>query len=363
MRELLGVVAEDVLDDLVGAIRTQSSESALKLIHRLIAEGQNLQHFCREAIRHFRNLLMARVCGADSDLVSAPPDERERLGQQAAEFSEEDLTRFFQILLWTDDDLRHKPDPRLHLELGLLKMVTAQRLAPLEEVIAELRGEAGSRPALPPPPGRAGINSASPSTGGSGVPASPSPQKLAAPAASAPTSAPVAFVSPAPAAAGAATARAPVVTAPPTSSFTPVPSSPPRIVGRAAEESSGQGLPAAQLDAIRAALQGQRFLLSMVEQASRWEIDAGEVRLFFPMENRALAEMLQARDPMEKLRTVLTQVIGQPLRVCVKMETLRPAVGGGIAEVKARLEEDPIVRAMLKRFGGQISGIKRRGEE
>jgi hypothetical protein len=45
------------------------------------------------------------------------------------------------------------------------------------------------------------------------------------------------------------------------------------------------------------------------------------------------------------------------------METLRPAVGGGIAEVKARLEEDPIVRAMLKRFGGQISGIKRRGEE
>ncbi|MGA8101334.1 MAG: DNA polymerase III subunit gamma/tau [Candidatus Acidiferrales bacterium] len=327
VRELLGVVAEDVLDDLVAAIGAQSSENALKLVHRLIAEGQNLQHFCREAIRHFRNLLMARVCGADSDLVSAPPDERERLGQQAAEFSEEDLTRFFQILLWTDDDLRHKPDPRLHLELGLLKMVTAQRLAPLEEVIAELRGEAGSRPALPPPPARTGVKPAAAAPGSSSVAA---PQQNFA--------------------------------APPSSS-TPLPASPPRIVGRAAEESSGQGLPAAQLDAIHAALQGQRFLLSMVEQASRWEIDAGEVRLFFPMENRALAEMLQARDPMEKLRTVLTQVIGQPLRVCVKMETLRPAVGGGIAEVKARLEEDPIVRAMLKRFGGQISGIKRRGED
>jgi DNA polymerase III subunit gamma/tau len=369
VRELLGVVAEDVLDDLVGAIRAQSSESALKLVHRLIAEGQNLQHFCREAIRHFRNLLMARVCGADSDLVSAPPDERERLGEQAAEFSEEDLTRFFQILLWTDDDLRHKPDPRLHLELGLLKMVTAQRLAPLEEVIAELRGEAGSRPALPPPPGRIGIKPATATPGASGVPAPA--QNLAGPATSAPPAAPAAlaspppatFSSPAPAATGVATARAPVVIAAPTLSSAPIPSSPPRIVGRAAEESTGQGLPAAQLDAIRAALQGQKFLLSMVEQASRWEIDAGEVRLFFPMENRALAEMLQARDPMEKLRTVVTQVIGQPLRVCVKMETLRPAVGGGIAEVKARLEEDPIVRAMLERFGGQISGIKRRGEE
>ncbi len=361
VRELLGVVAEDVLDDLVAAIRAQSSESALKLVHRLIAEGQNLQHFCREAIRHFRNLLMARVCGADSDLVSAPPDERERLGQQAAEFSEEDLTRFFQILLWTDDDLRHKPDPRLHLELGLLKMVTAQRLAPLEEVIAELRGEAASRPALPPPPARAAMKPASVATASSS--ASPSPQNFAASTVSVVPPSASAYASPAPAATGAAPARTAVVATMPSSSSTPVPSSPPRIVGRSAEESSGQSLPAAQLDAIRAALQGQRFLLSMVEQASRWEIDAGEVRLFFPMENRALAEMLQARDPMEKLRTVLTQVIGQPLRVCVKMETLRPAVGGGIAEVKARLEEDPIVRAMLKRFGGQISGIKRRGEE
>src|SRR5271163_686803 len=146
VRELLGVVAESVLDDLVAAISSQSAERALTLVHRLISDGQNLQHFCRESIRHFRNLLVARVCGAESDLVAAPADERPRLAEQAANFSEEDLTRFFQILLATDDDLRRKPDPRLHLELGLLKLVNAQRLAPLEEVLAELRGEARESP-------------------------------------------------------------------------------------------------------------------------------------------------------------------------------------------------------------------------
>ena len=158
VRELLGVVAESVLDELVEAIAAQSAERALGLVHRLIADGQNLQHFCREAIRHFRNLLVTRVCGADSDLVAAPPSERPRLADQAARFSEEDLTRFFNLLLATDDDLRRKPDPRLHLELGLLKLVNAQRLAPLEEVLAELRGEIrdparASKPA-PLPPGR-----------------------------------------------------------------------------------------------------------------------------------------------------------------------------------------------------------------
>ena len=141
VRELLGVVAESVLDSLVDAISEQSAEMALSLVHRLIGDGQNLQHFCREAIRHFRNLLVARVCGADSELVAAPEDERPRLAEQAARFSEEDLTRFFNTLLATDADLRRAPDPRLHLELGLLKLINARRLAPIEEVLAGLRGE------------------------------------------------------------------------------------------------------------------------------------------------------------------------------------------------------------------------------
>jgi len=42
-------------------------ERALGLVHTFQKEGRNLQHFCREAIRHMRNLLIARTCGADSD--------------------------------------------------------------------------------------------------------------------------------------------------------------------------------------------------------------------------------------------------------------------------------------------------------
>jgi hypothetical protein len=116
------------------------------------------------------------------------------------------------------------------------------------------------------------------------------------------------------------------------------------------------------VDAVKSALQAQRFLWSMVEHASRWELDASELRLFFPSESRALAEMLQARDPMERLRTVLNEVTGQPLRVCVKIESGRVGTAHN-AELRARFEEDPIVRAMLEKFGGRISNVKRPGEE
>ncbi len=142
VRELLGVVPDDALDELVGAISEGSADRALGLVHTFQKEGRNLQHFCREAIRHMRNLLIARTCGADSDLIAATPDQRPALAKAAALFSEEDLTRFFQILLQTDDDLRRKPDPRVHLEMGLLRLINASRLAPLEELLAELKSGA-----------------------------------------------------------------------------------------------------------------------------------------------------------------------------------------------------------------------------
>src|SRR5229473_1910498 len=142
VRDLLGVVPDDVLEELIRAIAEGSADRALGLVHTLQKEGRNLQHFCRETIRHMRNLLIARTCGAESDLIAATPDQRPALAKAAALFGEEDLTRFFQILLQTDDDLRRKPDPRVHLEMGLLRLINASRLAPLEELLAELKGGA-----------------------------------------------------------------------------------------------------------------------------------------------------------------------------------------------------------------------------
>jgi DNA polymerase-3 subunit gamma/tau len=306
-REILGVVREEVLDELMEAIRTQSAERVLALIHALLAEGQNLQAFCREAIRHIRNLLVARVCGADSALIAAPTDERPRLKTQSQQFSEEDLTRYFEILLETEYAVRKQPDPRLHLELGLLRLVNAARLAPLEELLAELGGESLAAPRANPRP-------------------------VSAPASSA----------------GKATAL-------------PAPS----MVARAAGEISG--LEAAQVDAIKAAISSQfRFLSSLIEPVTRWVVEGGEMQLFFSPKDRTLADMLQAREPMEKLRGVVQAVTGQSLRVCVRLDSAASAVSATRrtpGSLRQQVEQDPVVREMLRRFGGHIRDVKDRGEE
>jgi hypothetical protein len=109
----------------------------------------------------------------------------------------------------------------------------------------------------------------------------------------------------------------------------------------------------------------EKFLGELVGNATRWEMSGGELRLFFSTENRALAEMLQARDTMERLRNIASRILGHTVRVCVKLEAVPSGAAptNGTRELRAQFEQDPIVRAMLERFGGQISDVKRRGEE
>jgi DNA polymerase-3 subunit gamma/tau len=357
VRELLGIVPAEVLDELVAAIENGSTERALGLVHRLLTEGQNLQQFCREAISHFRNVLVARVCGADSDLIAAPAEERPRLARAASAFSEEDLTRFFQILLLTEEDLRRKPDPRLHLEMGLLRLVNAARLAPLEEVLAELTGNAPARASAPKLNADSGAIALAVPPKSAVSPSLPAPPNLSASVAASAIS--------------AAPAARPAVPNAPVEAKTAMASAVAPALERATDASSPaliSGFEPAQVDAIKAETFAQaQFLGELVESAVRWELDSGEVRLYFPTERRALADLLQSRDRIEKLRTIASRVLGQQLRVCVKLEAspvLASKVRAGESgrELRARFEQDPIVRAMLERFGGRISEVKRRDE-
>jgi hypothetical protein len=285
------------------------------------------------------------------------------LKKASESFSEEDLTRFFQILLHTDEDLRRKPDARLHLEMGLLRMVNAARLAPLEEILADLEGgtpvadppaRSSSASVQTPPVARPSAAAAFATATSHGAGTAAAPAKLqAAPAPRSENAAPAAIV------------REESNPVPMRMEVSPAPAAAPSVIARSA--AAGDGLVEAQVDSIKNAIVAQeKFLGELVGHASRWELSGGEVRLFFPTESRALAEMLQARDPMERLRNVASRILGQTVRVCVKLEAVpvgRGATSSGTRELRAKFEQDPIVRAMLERFGGQISDVKRRGEE
>jgi DNA polymerase-3 subunit gamma/tau len=179
VRNLLGLYSLDTLGEVARALEAGDSKRMLEIVQELERNGHNLQHFCRELARYFRNLLVAKVAGAGSRLIAASDAEQERLQATAATFSEPDLTRFLQITLDLYREMQASLQPRLHLEMGLLRLVYAGRLAPIEEVIAGLgsapapatpapRASGGPPPAppRPPPPARAAeLNAPAPAVG------------------------------------------------------------------------------------------------------------------------------------------------------------------------------------------------------
>ncbi len=154
------------------AVAEGSSETVLRLVDKLISDGQNPTHFARQMVQFLRNAVVAKVAGGDSSLLQISSDERNRVVRTAELFSEEDLARHLQIMLRTHAELGYRQEQRFHLELGLLKMAHAQRLLPIEQLLSEAGAPAPARPAGRPsmvpdlkksePPPTARSNSVSP---------------------------------------------------------------------------------------------------------------------------------------------------------------------------------------------------------
>jgi len=147
VRALLGVFSLESLEQVSQALAGGDSRRMLEVVDELERNGLNLQHFSRELSRYFRNLLVLRISGAAPRLVAASAEQREKMAAIAARFSEEDLTRYLQLSLDLFKDLQFSLQPRFHLEIGLLRLVQAGRLLPIEEALA--RVSTGAPPTAP----------------------------------------------------------------------------------------------------------------------------------------------------------------------------------------------------------------------
>jgi DNA polymerase III subunit gamma/tau len=149
IRELMGTVPDAVFERILEAIGEGQSAAVMEELNRLLNAGNSPSQMARQLVRYLRNSLMAKLGGDKTELLQISGDERARAARTAALFSEEDLTRFLQVMLRTFDELNYRQEPRLHLELGLMKLVHLQRLLPLEEILSGLPSAArpaGSRP-------------------------------------------------------------------------------------------------------------------------------------------------------------------------------------------------------------------------
>jgi DNA polymerase III subunit gamma/tau len=152
--QLLGAVEEEALFRICDLVIDQDTAGALTFVEELAAQGQDLGRLVLDLLEHLRALMLVQHMHEVPESLPLTEETRERLRAQANQLGEPTVLRLVDLLAVAVEDLRQGGDPRLPLELALVKVTrpgsdlsresTAYRLEQLE------RHSAGRGVASPP---------------------------------------------------------------------------------------------------------------------------------------------------------------------------------------------------------------------
>ena len=314
----LGLADRKVLYAVCDAIVVRNPARALEMLNDLHLYGYDMRRFARELLEHFRNLSVVRLVPAGDLLPDIPDEERTEISRQAQQMSTEDLDRCFRLLLATEIEVARAPFPKLVMEMALIKLATLTPVIAVEEVLDRL-DELQRR-----------LGGAASSMAGT-------------------TSAPPAMRS---------SDAAPPVRREPAAR--------PREVPPASTPAAGPGPGSAtggSWDEFLAFIGKQKVSLATYLRASETPaVDGAVLALRVPAGH--YHDYLAQRDHSQLVENLAQQFFGRPLRVTVQVSSPAAASAAEPTDSAADLQNaalgDPVVRAAVEIFGGEVQEVKSR---
>jgi DNA polymerase III subunit gamma/tau len=120
--QLLGAVEDEVLFRLCDMVVDGDTAGALLFLEELSAQGQDLGRLVTDLLDHLRHLLLVQHMHEVPDSLPVTEEARERLREQANQIPASTVIRLIDLLAVAVDDMRQGGDPRLPLELALVKV-------------------------------------------------------------------------------------------------------------------------------------------------------------------------------------------------------------------------------------------------
>jgi DNA polymerase III subunit gamma/tau len=158
--ELLGVADAELLFDTTDALASGDGKAALGAVERLSRSGRDPGQFARDLIAHLRQLLVARATGEVPESFTVTVAQPERLAAQSEEIDDAKLVGAIDALSGAVAGMREGDDPRLTLEVSLLKVTSPALDSSREALLRRIEslesrltggepGAASPAPALP----------------------------------------------------------------------------------------------------------------------------------------------------------------------------------------------------------------------
>ncbi|MGB8330956.1 MAG: DNA polymerase III subunit gamma/tau [Polyangiales bacterium] len=132
----LGIAARQSLYDVGRALLHGDGAALVVAIDGLADKSVDMQHFARQLLQLMRDLVVLKLGAGDP--VEWVPEERQAAEALIDDVDILELQRAFRATSMVMDEMAHSPNPKLMLEMGLVRVATRPPLQSVSELLARL---------------------------------------------------------------------------------------------------------------------------------------------------------------------------------------------------------------------------------
>lgn len=317
--ELLGLVRADVLAEAAAAVLARDAAAALRLVDELARHGHDLRQFTLELAAHLRDVAILKLCAEPGTLLEASRVDMAVSRRQAEQATLSELEAMIKGLQQAEAEMRRATQPRLVLEMALIRLAEIRRLPTVQGILdqlATLETRLGGGQASAPRPSVLPLFDR---------------QAPPRPASSAPPPTPVA-------------ARTVETAPPPAESLAAAPTPPVDLTGKW-EIAVGR-------------LKGRKRLASVLAEVRPASREGDRLVLEVPNGNAFVRDTLEDPETRQLLGETASAIFGGRLRVEYRFVAAQPEPGSpAVADAvrgETRLQDHPLIQEALNLFGGTI---------
>ncbi len=351
--ECLGIADRQWLHDTLSGILAGDTSAALAVVADVHHFGFDIRAFTSDLLKHLRDLIVVKVCGADARTAELSDAEAKSLSGLGANQPLGALQRMFQILLKAADEVASSRHPRLMLEMALIRCSTVRDLQSVPEVLQRLEDlEERLRSGLPAPT----LSTQQPNPEARPAPQKTTPAERKRPA-KRPQPSPTSKPSPLP------RTEAPVTAPEPTRASKPTRPSPPAIV----PEPTGPGkvLSAEEWPPfVNSIKESDPLLASMLEHAV---LQPGRPDILtLAVQNAFYRSQLESDATCKRLATLAAERLGATRVEIVEGGSSQVTIASDRQERRTKeamrreevVREHPVTQAVLSTMGGEIADVQ-----
>jgi DNA polymerase-3 subunit gamma/tau len=156
----LGIAAREALYDVARAVLEGDGAGVVGAIDGLADKSVDMQHFARQLLQLVRDLVVLKLDAGDP--AEWVPEERQAAEALIGDIDILELQRAFRATSVVMDEMAHSPNPKLMLEMGLVRVATRPPLQAVSDLVARLESlqanpgaaggsSGGTRPRKPNP--------------------------------------------------------------------------------------------------------------------------------------------------------------------------------------------------------------------